>query len=55
MLFLLNKAKIISYIIALFTVIVLFVIASYLPVGEGAVQVAANVINQNKNMSNIDK
>lgn len=43
MFFLFNKAKIISYFVALFTVVALFIIANYLPVGDGAVQVAANV------------
>lgn len=54
MFFLLNKAKIISYFVALFTVIALFIIANHLPIGDGAVQVAAN-INKIEDNTTLDK
>lgn len=46
MFFLFNKAKMISYGVAVFTVIALFLVANYIPVGDGAVEVAANVNRQ---------
>lgn len=52
MFFLFNKAKIISYTIAVFTVMVLFFIANYLPIGNGAVEVAANIKKQENVLNN---
>ena len=50
MLFLFNKAKIISYIVSIFTVIALFFAASSLTPKDGAVEVATNTVKMNSNI-----
>lgn len=51
MLFLFNKAKIISYIVSIFTVIALFFVASNLTPEDGAVEVATNTVETNSNIN----
>lgn len=53
MLFLFNKAKIISYIVSVFTVVTLFFVANNLIADKDSMQVVAN--NVNENTYNIEK
>lgn len=47
MLFLFNKAKIVSYIVSVFTVVALFFVANNLIINNDSVQVVSNNINEN--------
>ena len=48
MLFLFNKAKIISYTITVFTVLALFFVADNLNIKEDSIFVTANVVNKSE-------
>ena len=52
MLFLFNKAKIISYVISVFTVITLFVVANSIITNKNTMETAANIIESNYNETN---
>lgn len=47
MLFLFNKAKIISYFVSVFTVVALFFVANNLLIDKDSIQVVANNISEN--------
>ena len=49
MLFVFNKAKIISYIVSVFTVIALFAVANYWNESSDSLQVTANITNNQVN------